>query len=162
MDSKTQCKELEKRRLRAGRLLLKGVSQAEVARRVGVARSTVCGWAKRLERGGLDALRSRGLRGRPRSLSDADLRELKRVLLKGALASGFATELWTLGRIRKVVADRFGVRLSESQISRILSEMGFSCQRPTRRALQRDEQAVREWKTKRWPALKKTPQKRDE
>ena len=162
MDSKTQCKELEKRRLRAGRLLLKGVPQAEVARRVGVARSTVCGWAKRLEDGGLDALRSKGQRGRPRSLEKADLRELKRVLLKGALASGFATELWTLGRIRKVVADRFGVQLSESQISRILSGMGFSCQRPTRRALQRDEQAVREWKTKRWPALKKTLQKRDE
>jgi len=160
MDSKTQCRELEKRRLRAGRLLLKGIPQAEVARRVGVARSTVCGWARRLERGGLDALRSTGPRGRPRSLDDADLRELKRVLLKGALASGFATELWTLGRIRKVVADRFGVRLSESQISRILSKMGFSCQRPARRALQRDEGAVREWKRKRWPALKKTPQKR--
>ncbi len=133
MDSKTQCKESVKRRIRAGRLLLKGMPQAEV-----------------------------GLRGRPRSLDKTDLHELKRVLLKGALASGFATELWTLGRIRKVVADRFGVRLSESQISRILSEMGFSCQRPARRALQRDERAVREWKTKRWLALKKTPQKRDE
>jgi len=160
MDSKTQCRLLEQRRLKAGRLLRKGVSQAEVARQLGVARSTVCGWAKRLEQGGLDALRSRGLRGRPRSLDRADLRELKRVLLKGALASGFATELWTLGRIRKVVAERFGVRLSESQISRILREMGFSCQRPARRALQRDEQAVRAWKTQRWPALKKTPQKR--
>ena len=161
MDSKTQCKELEKRRLRAGRLLLKGVAQAEVARRVEVARSAVCGWAKRLEAGGLDALRSRGLRGRPKSLDKQDLHELKKVLLKGALASGFATEVWTLGRVRTVLAERFGVRLSQSQVSRVLAGMGFSCQRPTRRALQRDERAVRQWKTQRWPALKKTPQKKD-
>jgi len=160
MDSKTQCRQLERRRLRAGRLLLKGMSQAEVARRVGVARSTVCGWARRLEQGGLEALRSRGPRGRPPSLSQADLRELRRILLKGALAWGFPTELWTLRRIQQVLIERFGVRLSASQISRILAEMGFSCQRPARRALQRDEQAIREWKTKRWPALKKTPQKK--
>ena len=157
MDSKTQCKELERLRLRAGRLLLKGVPQAEVARRLGVARSTACGWARQLERGGLAALRSRGLRGRPPSLDQADLRELKRILVKGALASGFATELWTLGRIRKIVAEHFGVRLSESQISRILSAMGFSCQRPAGRALQRDEQAVRRWNTRRWPRAKETP-----
>ena len=160
MDSKTQCRQLERRRLRAGRLLLKGMSQAEVARRVGVARSTVCGWARRLEQGGLEALRSRGPRGRPPSLSQADLRELRRILLKGALAWGFPTELWTLRRIQQVLIERFGVRLSASQISRILAEMGSSCQRPARRALQRDEQAIREWKTKRWPALKKTPQKK--
>ena len=131
--------------------------QAEVARRVGVARSTVCGWAKRLAAGGLDALRSSGLRGRPSSLSKQDLKELRKVLLKGALASGFPTEVWTLGRVRTVLAERFGVVLSES---RVLANMGFSCQRPARRALQRDEQAIREWKRKRWPALKKTPQKR--
>lgn len=160
MDSKTQSKELEKRRLRAGRLLLKGLPQAEVARRVKVARSTVCGWAKHLEAGGLAALRSSGPRGRPGSLEQQDLRALKKILLKGALASGFATEVWTLGRVRAVLAEQFGVRLSESQISRVLGAMGFSCQRPARRAVQRDEQAVREWKTKRWPTLKKTPQKR--
>jgi transposase len=156
MDSKTQGKELEKRRLRAGRLLLKGLPQAEVARRVDVARSTVCGWARRVESGGLDALRSSGLRGRPSSLAKGELRELKQVLLKGALASGFPTEVWTLGRVRMVLSEQFGVELSESQVSRVLAGMGFSCQRPARRALQRDERAVREWKTKRWPTLKKT------
>ena len=58
-------KELEKRRLRAGRLLPKGVAQVEVARQLGVAKSTISGWAKRVDSGGLDALRSvRGL-GRP-------------------------------------------------------------------------------------------------
>ncbi len=60
MKSEEKRKVLERRRLRAGRLLRKGVSKAEVARRLGVAPSTVTGWAQRLERGGLEALRSRG------------------------------------------------------------------------------------------------------
>jgi transposase len=158
MDNKAQSKQLEKRRLQAGRLLLKGWSQSEVARRVGVARSTVCGWAAQLEAGGLEALRSRGLRGRPASLDAADQRQLKRVLLQGAVASGFATEVWTLGRVRAVLREQFDVTLSESQVSRVLGAIGFSCQRPTGRALQRDTQAIRRWKTQRWPALKKTPQ----
>jgi len=157
MDNKTQLKQLERRRLRAGRLLLKGIPQAEVARRVGVARSTVCGWAKTVESEGLDGLRSQGLRGRPASLDRSDQRRLKGVLLKGALACGFATDVWTLVRVRDVLRAQFNVKLSVSQVSRVLGSMGFSCQRPTGRALQRDERAIEQWKTKRWPALKKTP-----
>jgi transposase len=160
MESKEQIKALERQRLRAGRMLLKGKSQAEVAREIGVARSTVCGWHAKVREGGLDALRSTGLRGRPASLSDADLKSLKKVLVAGPLASGFATDVWTLPRVRRVVADQFGVKLSESQIWRVLRKMGFSPQRPSKRALQRDDKAAKEWKTKHWPALKKTPKNR--
>ena len=60
MEKKTQGKELERRRLKAGPLLLKGVPQAEVARKVGVAESTVSGWNARLEQHGLDGLRATG------------------------------------------------------------------------------------------------------
>ena len=157
---RSDTKALEKQRLRAGRLLLKGYSQAEVARRVGAARSTVCGWAKRVDAQGLDALRSTGPRGRPASLDEADRKRLERILREGAMAHGFATELWTVPRLRQVVIDEFGVTLSESQVWRVLRSMGFSPQRPARRAQQRDEAAVRQWKHKRWPALKKTPQNR--
>ena len=68
MAKRDKQKELEKRWLRAGRLLLKGLAQVEVAQRVGVAKSTVSGWAKRLQAGGLDALRSERALGRPPSL----------------------------------------------------------------------------------------------
>jgi transposase len=77
------------------------------------------------------------------------LKSLKKVLVAGPLASGFATDVWTLPRVRRVVADQFGVKLSESQIWRVLRKMGFSPQRPSKRALQRDDKAAKEWKTKR-------------
>jgi hypothetical protein len=60
-------KALQPRRLHAGRLLLKGVRQAQVARRVGVSRATVCEWNGRLQPDGLPALRRRP-RGRPAGL----------------------------------------------------------------------------------------------
>lgn len=158
---RSDTKAMQRQRLRAGRLLLNGHSQAEVARRVGAAPSTVCGWAKRVEAHGLEALRAKGPRGRPASLDTADRKRLGKILREGALAHGFATELWTVPRVRQVVMDEFGVALSESQMWRVLRAMGFSPQRPAPRAQQRDEAAVRQWKRKRWPALKKTPQNKD-
>lgn len=156
MSSDTEQKRLERRRLRAGRLLLKGVSKAEVGRRVGVSATTVMRWARRLEAGGLEALRIQRARGRPAGLDSAQRAELARALKAGAMTEGFATELWTLPRVGQLIRRRFGLRYSDAQVSRILRAMGWSCQRPTGRAMQRDERAIGEWKEKRWPRLKKT------
>jgi transposase len=153
---KRDLKALQRRRLRAGRLLARGVAQAEVARRVGVSRQSVSRWASRVADGGQPALKAAGV-GRPAQLGAAARGELVRLLKQGALAAGFATELWTLPRIRRLIARQLGVHYSEAHVSRLLKGLGFSCQRPTGRALQRDEQAIRQWKRKRWPALKKTP-----
>ena len=155
--SEREAKELQRRRLRAGRLLQRGVAQAEVARRVGVSRTTVSQWNTQLEAGGLAALRSRP-RGRPSGLDDAQRRELMRSLASGALAEGFATDLWTLPRVGQLIERRFGRSYCESQVWRILVALGFSCQRPSGRALERDEAAIQRWKRSRWPALKTTPQ----
>lgn len=146
-------RKLQRRRLRAGRLLVRGVAQAEVARRVGVSRTTVSAWNRQLEAHGLEGLRARP-RGRPSGLTDRQRGELLEALLAGALAEGFPTDLWTLRRVGQLIDRRFGRRYSESQVWRILMALGFSCQRPSGRALERDESAIRKWKRQRWPALK--------
>ena len=148
-------KQLQRRRMRAGRLLLKGMAQAEVARRVGVTRTTVSVWNRDLQQGGLDGLRA-GVRGRPSKLSKTQRAELLQALLQGALAEGFATDLWTLPRVGVLIERRWQHRYSESQVWRILRGLGFSSQRPTSRALERNEPAIKRWKRERWPALKKT------
>lgn len=141
--------------MKAGRLLLKGVSQSEVARRVKVSPEAVRKWRVKLETHGLDGLVN-GRRGRPAGLDASKRRELAKLLKQGAVMQGFATELWTLPRVAQLIRRHFGLSYSDSQVSRILSAMDWSCQRPTRRALRQDPKAVRQWKTKRWPALKKT------
>jgi transposase len=149
-------KELERRRRRGARLLAAGESQAEVARRVGVSRQTVMRWDRAREEGGMEALRRASHFGRPERLSTEQRLELVRVLKEGALSAGFPTELWTLPRIGQLIEAKFGVKMVDSSVWRLLGRLGWSVQRPAGQARERDERAVRTWKAKRWPALKKS------
>lgn len=155
MGTKRDLKALERRRLRGARLLRRGVTEAEVARMCEVSRNAVNLWAKQLASGGKSSLRAKRL-GRPPTLDAAQRSELARLLKRGALTAGYATELWTLARVAEVISRRFGVRYTPTHVWRLLGALGWSPQRPDRRAIERDEPAIRAWKQKRWPALKKT------
>ncbi len=157
---KRDLKELERRRRRGMRMLARGVVQAEVARTCEVSRQTVSRWAQMLA-DDPQAWRRQRL-GRPGAMSAVERAKLSKMLVGGALANGFPTELWTLARIGKLIKREFGHAFSLVHVWRIIRALGFSSQRPTGRAIQRDEAAILTWKTKRWPALKKTPDAREE
>lgn len=146
---------MERRRKRGMKLLDDGVAQAEVARRLGVTPATVCKWRARL-RDNQEAWKRRPL-GRPAKLTAEHRAWLERALPQGAQAHGFLTDLWTLPRIATVLAREAGVRIHPGHLWRVLGAMGWSVQRPEKRALQRDEEAITRWKRRTWPALKKRP-----
>lgn len=156
MGTKQDRAELEARRLQGARLLRGGMRPAEVARRLEVSRTSVWRWQQALRSRRRDALRRAPRTGRPPRLSEAQKKRLIAALAAGALAQGYATDLWTLARVGKLIEKISGKRYSESGVWRLLKALNFSCQRPSGRASQRDEKAIRRWKTKRWPALKKT------
>jgi transposase len=149
--------EATKKRLKAGRLLLAGKSCAEVALAVGVARQTVYTWQRLLDERGLDALRQVPERGRPAQLNDGQLASIRAALLQSPTEHGFGTELWTLKRVGAVIERMHGVRFGQTNVWRILGTLGFSPQKPDKRAIERNEDAVRNWKRNTWPALKKKP-----
>jgi transposase len=149
--------EAVRRRVRAGRLLLAGKTPAQAAHAVGVARQTVYTWKAVLDEGGIDALRAMPGRGRPARLDDEKLQALRRALLQSPTEHGFGTELWTLKRVGALIERLYGVKFGQTQIWRILGGLGFSVQKPERRAMERDEDAVQTWKRKTWPGLKKKP-----
>jgi len=149
--------ELEQRRMAAARLLREGVSQAEVARQVGVHRQSVSRWAKELKQSGIRGLRKARSTGRPGKLSSGQLHDLERALKRGPEAFGYATGLWTAARVRELIEYRTGVRYHEDHVWRLLRKLGWSCQRPTGRALERNEQAIVRWKKVEWPRIKKKP-----
>ena len=151
---------LEQRRLRAVRLLKKGVYQSEVARRVGVHRQSVSRWARQLETAGLAGLRKAGRAGRKPRLSAQDLQKIERELKRGPEALGYETGLWTAWRVAHLIEQECGVRYHASQAWRILRQLGWSCQRPSGRALERNEPSIRRWKRQRWPEIKKKPKKK--
>jgi len=154
---KKRLDEATKKRVLAGRLLRKGKQPAEVALAVGVARQTVYTWKALLDEGGIDALRAVLSRGRPPRLDEAALEGLRRVLLQKPTEHGFGTELWTLKRVGVVIQRLYGVKFSQTQIWRLLGALGFSVQKPDRRAIERNEDTVRSWKRSTFPALKKKP-----
>jgi transposase len=149
--------EATRKRVKAGRLLLAGKGCAEVAQSVGVARQTVYTWRAVLNESGIDALRAMGGRGRPAQLDALQLERLRRCLLDSPTEHGFGTELWTLKRVRILIERTFDVSFSEVHVWRILGALGFSSQKPERRAIERNDDAVQEFKSKTWPALKKKP-----
>lgn len=152
---------LQKRRMRAANMLRRGFTQAQIARKLGVSRQSVWRWAGVAQEQGQVGLRKAGRAGRLPRLDEAQRRQLIKSLKAGALASGYGTDLWTLKRVGRLIEEQTGVRYSESGVWHVLANLGFSCQRPVGRALERDEAAIERWKRKRWPALKKTPKPED-
>jgi len=148
---------LERRRLKAARLLQQGCSEAEVARKVGVHRQSVNRWARQLAAGGRESLRKSSRAGRKPRLSEADRSRIIAGLKRGPEALGYETGLWTSWRVADLIERQCGVRYTSVHVWRILRQLGWSCQRPVGRALERNEKAIRRWKRVRWPELKKTP-----
>jgi transposase len=160
MRAKRQSDEAVKRRVRAARLLQAGRKPAEVAAMVGAPRQTVYRWREVLQAEGIDGLRNMSKGGRPALLGAEELMRLQVALLEGPTAHGFGTPLWTLKRVRVFIEREFGVHYSEVHVWRLLGQMGFSSQKPERRALERDEAVIEAWKKRTWPRLKKKPAER--
>jgi transposase len=149
---------LEVRRLRAAKLFGAGVRQAEVARRLGVSAQAVSGWRRRFEAGGTQALRSKGPSGPAPRLSDQQLAQVERALLAGATASGFVGELWTVDRVALVIERLTGVCHHPAHVWALLRHrLGWTVQRPARRAAERDQAAIDQWVKNDWPRIKQTP-----
>jgi putative transposase len=148
--------QMEERRLAAADLLRQGrLSQAEIGRRLGVSRVSVCRWAATLDQEGRRGLRARPRSGRPARLDAAAWQRLGRLLERGAVAAGFENEQWTLRRIAALIAREFGVRYHPRYLERPLKSLGFSVQLPATRARERDERAIAAWPRHSWVAIKK-------
>jgi transposase len=149
--------ELERRRRRAIRLLEGGQSLSAVARMVGAAVSAVWQWRATFRRKGAAGLVAKPVPGRPQKLTAAQRRRVPRLLARGARAHGYANDLWTTRRIATVLDEHFGVTYHPAHVGRLLADLGWSYQKPERRAVERDERAIAQWKRARWAAIKKKP-----
>ena len=147
----------EDRRFEALNLYRKGLSQADIARQFRVSRAAVCQWLKRARKKGHAALRRKPRPGRPPKLTASQRRSLLKLLASGAEHAGYTTQLWTAERIRRLVLERFGARYHVNHVPKLLRACGWSYQRPTGRAIERDEAEVRRWVREDWPRIKKKP-----
>jgi transposase len=147
--------QLARRRQRALNLLRHGHRLAQVAKRVGATAQSVCRWHRESQQ----LKRKRKLHprapGRPCRLSKRQLTCLVCALNRGAYAYGYAEDYWTLDRIAPMIWQLFRVRYRTSSVWYMLQRLGWSCQKPQRRSLARDDDAIAHWKHYLWPHIKK-------
>ena len=159
MRKKGTPEEWELRRNIAVNLLDQGMTPKYAAAAVEVAAQTVRAWDRARRKGGRDALRSRKPPGRKSRLTAQQKDRLRQLLLKTPEENGFAGRyLWTQQLIADLVEREFAVRYHHDRICRILRMIDFTHQKPARRARERDEAKIKQWREEVWPALlKKVP-----
>ncbi len=150
----------EGRRFRAWELRKKGWTQQRIAEALGVTQGAVSQWLKKAEEGGVETLRHRKRSGAPSRLTPGQKSEIPELLSKGAESYGFRGEIWTCERVAEVIRGHYGVSYHPSHVSRILRSLGWSLQKPKRRAKQRKEGKIREWLEEKWPEIRKKGRKR--
>ena len=160
MRPKGSAEELERRRRQAMVLLDQGMKPVAVARATGVSRASVTRWRQAYAAGGQKALESKPHPGGTSRLTVAQRKHLIGMLLQGPRKHGYGTELWTLARVAELIAVTFGVEYHPSAVWHILRAMGWSCQKPERRARERNEQAIATWRQVEWPQRPKKRAKR--
>jgi transposase len=148
---------MEKRRLKAAELFAQGKGPSEVARLLKVRRQSAHAWQRQWQQGGAPALHSKGAAGPKTRLSTAQQADVATAIIAGPQAHGYATAVWTLPRVAKLIEQRTGQGYHPGHVWRVLRGLGFSCQQPTRRAIERDEVAIAQWKRVGWRRLKKRP-----
>src|SRR5215471_680237 len=113
-------KAMEERRMRGADLFEQGVRPAEIARQLGVWHQIVSDWRAAWRRSGRDGLRAAGRAGRLPKVSPEQLAQVELVLVKGAEANGYPTELWTLQRVAEVIERVTGVSYHPARVWYIL------------------------------------------
>ncbi len=136
-------------------LMQQGWSQRQIAAALGVSEGAVSQWMARAREGGPEALRQRPRPGAPCRLTTAQLARLPALSHQGAEAYGFRGQVWTCGRIAAVIRLECGISYHPVHVGRLCQAIGWSPQKPARRARQRDEAAIARWRGDTWPALKR-------
>jgi transposase len=145
----------EGRRLRAWELFQQGWKVGRIAEALGVTHGAVSQWLTRARTHGEASLYDRPRPGRLPRLTPQQQAMVPALLAQGAPAWGFRGDRWTRERVADLLRREFGVTYHPAHISRLLAGWGFSLQKPQRQAVQRDEEAIREWREQRFPAIEK-------
>jgi transposase len=114
-------------------------------------------WLRARRRSGENGLRVRFSPGRPPKLQPKQRQRLIQLLLQGPMARGYRTNLWTTARIAQLIEEEFGVHYHANHIGRLMHRLQWSHQKPKRRALERNDAAIEQWKRKKWQRIKKKP-----
>jgi transposase len=141
-------------RRRAVDAVRRGVPLVRVAESHCVDRITVYRWVTRWKDEGESGYVRRPGSGRPRLFQELKEDRLRRIILSPASSFGFETDLWTVRRVRVVLADDLGIQLSDDTVWRRLRDAGLTYQKPERVYFERDDAARERWRRVEIPKIR--------
>jgi transposase len=148
-------RQREARRIEAVRRREAGESAEAIALDLGVGTNAVYQWTKQARLHGIDSLKLKPRSGRKLKLAKEHWDKLSEMVLAGPCECGFRTELWTLPLISELIQREFGVEYHPDHLSRFMRRLGFSRQKPTVRARERDEEAIETFVRVEFPRIEK-------
>ena len=151
--------ELMRRRHLAVQRVAEGYTQQEVAAFLGVHPGSVSRWVCAHRREGAAALQGNDASGRPPKLSARQEKAVLGWVGKSPTKFGYPDELWTSRRLAALILKRFGVRFNSNYLVEWLTRRKQSAQKPAKKALERDEVAIKQWLAQDWPRIQKKPKK---
>ena len=111
------------RRLLAIALIFEGCSRAAAAEQNGMDRQTLRDWVHRYNAEGVDGLKSRRSPGREPRLTEAQMAELREVVVKGPDPAKHGVVRWRCVDLQQEIARRFQVEVHESTVGKWLRRL---------------------------------------
>ena len=153
--------KLAERRYQAVKLVEEeGWQAVEVANKFKVTPRAVSYWLSAYRKNGEEGLNPKPNEGRESFLTDKQKERLRNMILEGASAHGFPSDLWSCPRVASLIEEKFGISYHVDHIGRLLRKLGFSPQKPERRAKERNPEQVQYWIANDWPKIKKKRKKK--
>jgi transposase len=146
-------------RERAVRAVQDGMSRNAVAAAFGVQRATLYRWMQKYEVDGESGLERKAGSGRRRKLEELSESGLRALVVKGAQHFGYETDLWTVGRLRRVITEEFSIVLSKNTVWRRLRDAGLTYQKPEREYYEIDEDSRKKWLRYEVPKIRRCVKK---
>lgn len=136
----------QSRRLLALAMILEGHSREDSARQAGMDRQTLRDWVLRYNKLGAAGLVSRAAPGRAAKLSDAQMQELRALVIAGPEAAIHKVVRWRCVDLRDEVTRRFGVTVAERTIGKWLRQLRLTRLQPRPVHPKKDPQAEEAFK----------------
>jgi transposase len=163
IDGRTLSHEVNEhqRKLAVRRVLESGEKPSAVMKSMGLCRTSVYPWLRKARKNGLGALASRTSKGPKTLLSEKQKRQVRRWIVgKDPRQYGLDFGLWTRNIVRALIQEKFGLEVGLTCVGRLLAELDITPQKPLRRAYERDEKAVEQWRREDYPRLKRRAKRR--
>ena len=139
------------RRLLVIALLLDGWSRGDAATASGMDRQTLCDWVHRYNSGGVASLATAARCGRPSTLNEEQMAEVKEFVIAGPDPEKDGVVRRRRVDLRAKIAARFAVTLHKRSVAKLLGKLGLTRLQPRPHHPKKDAAAQEAFKILRQP-----------